>query len=124
MPTVTVEYSGPIFHARAATDRLIDEITETVAQAAHNDVHRNMATSFRNPTGYYQSRVITQNAGRDMVVTDQGVVYGPWLEGVGSRNATTRFKGYFSFRRAVQTVTQRIDSITSPVVADFVRRVD
>jgi len=33
------------------------------------------------------------------VISDSGVVYGPWLEGVGSRNQATRFKGYAIFRR-------------------------
>ena len=34
------------------------------------------------------------------IIWDSGVVYGPWLEGVGSRNETSRFKGYRMFRKA------------------------
>ena len=33
------------------------------------------------------------------LITDSNVVYGPWLEGIGSRNQTTRFKGYSIFRK-------------------------
>jgi hypothetical protein len=33
---------------------------------------------------------------------DSGVVYGPWLEGVGRRNKVSRFKGYSSFRKSLQ----------------------
>jgi hypothetical protein len=32
-------------------------------------------------------------------IHDSDVVYGPWLEGTSSRNKTTRFKGYQSFRK-------------------------
>lgn len=36
------------------------------------------------------------------LITDGGVIYGPWLEGTSSRNETTRFKGYASFRKTVE----------------------
>ena len=40
-------------------------------------------------------------------IDDSKVVYGPWLEGTGSRNQTTRFKGYSSFRRTAQFMEER-----------------
>ena len=40
-----------------------------------------------------------------------GAVYGPWLEGVGSRNATTRFKGYWAFRKATSALDHAIEEI-------------
>ena len=45
------------------------------------------------------------------LITDSEVEYGPWLEGVGSRNATTRFKGYHSFRRVGQTLQKDAPAI-------------
>ena len=39
--------------------------------------------------------------------TGNPVIYGPWLEGVSSLNARSRFKGYAMFRKA----RQRIDEI-------------
>ncbi len=33
------------------------------------------------------------------IIWDSGVVYGPWLEGVSSRNERSRFKGYGMFRK-------------------------
>jgi hypothetical protein len=49
------------------------------------------------------------------VVTDTPVVYGPWLEGVGSRNApTTRFPGYHTF----QLVSQKIDGEAGSLAED------
>lgn len=38
------------------------------------------------------------------IIHDSRVVYGPWLEGIGSRNETSRFKGYAMFRNAHQQV--------------------
>lgn len=121
---VTVTYSGPIFHAEGETRRFVEDLRSEVARAAHAEVHQNMASSFRAPTGYYQSQVVVGSSGGAALVTDGGVVYGPWLEGVGSRNRSTRFKGYWSFRRAVQSVERRFESIVADVVASFVRRVN
>jgi hypothetical protein len=46
------------------------------------------------------------------VVSDggwSGPVYGPWLEGIGSRNApVTRFRGYHAFRKASEALQRRI----------------
>jgi hypothetical protein len=50
------------------------------------------------------------------------VIYGPWLEGTGSRNATTRFKGYASFRRAAQVTRSRVRHIAGGVVSQYIKR--
>jgi len=51
-------------------------------------------------TGHYarsiHGRMVSNLHG---AISDSGVVYGPWLEGVSSRNQATRFKGYAIFRR-------------------------
>jgi len=56
------------------------------------------------------------------LITDNGVCYGPWLEGVGSRNETTRFKGYNSFRRTAQWLQDRIADIAAKV--NLTKRLD
>ena len=56
----------------------------------------------RASTGNYRRNLTTAVSGLQGTITDGGVIYGPWLEGLGSRNATTRFKGYASFRRVGQ----------------------
>lgn len=53
-------------------------------------------------TGYYRANLHAKSQGLHGRIDDGGVIYGPWLEGVGSRNQTTRFKGYASFRRTGQ----------------------
>jgi hypothetical protein len=51
-------------------------------------------------SGYKRSSISdVRRDGSQAVIYDSGVVYGPWIEGVGTRNATTRFKGYAMFRR-------------------------
>lgn len=57
-------------------------------------------------TGHYRRSIhgVTEHLhGR---IDDSGVVYGPWLEGTSSRNETTRFKGYASFRRVGQALVR------------------
>ena len=62
-------------------------------------------------TGNYRRNV--NGIVRDLngLITDGGVVYGPWLEGVGSRNASTRFKGYAAFRRTGQWLEQQVPKV-------------
>lgn len=58
----------------------------------------------RRQTPYYRLQVAARQTPPGWVITDGGVVYGPWLEGVSRRNQTTRFKGYRTFR----TIAQRM----------------
>jgi len=53
-------------------------------------------------------------------IDDSKVVYGPWLEGTGSRNETTRFKGYSSFRRTTQFMEERKTGIIHKWVTKLV----
>ncbi len=50
-------------------------------------------------TGNYRRNVHPEFASLNGRISDGNVVYGPWLEGTGSRNDVTRFKGYASFRK-------------------------
>jgi hypothetical protein len=61
--------------------------------------------------GYYQSVIHKLDAGDSVLIHDTPCVYGPWLEGVGSRNATTRFKGYHTFR----IIAQQLDRMAVDV---------
>lgn len=92
--------TGPFFdgRAQAAIGAFCVESERDLAQDGRDMVLVELDTVLQNPTGYYESRV-TAEADR---VTDGDVVYGPWLEGTGSRNDETRFKGYFTFRRVGQ----------------------
>ena len=51
-------------------------------------------------------------------VNDAGIIYGWWLEGIGSRNfPVTRFRGYFSFKRAAATLR-----VQAPKIAERLLR--
>jgi hypothetical protein len=119
-----VTISGPFFDGRAdlAVGDMLDEMVEVVASQALADVHFNLNDSIQFPTPYYETQIIKESINGDQIVHDRGIVYGPWLEGTGSRNRTTRFKGYWSFRRAAAGLRGKIGRLTAPIVERYVRR--
>lgn len=114
----SVEFSGPLFDGRmpAILSRYESAASQRLAQRGHDAVEQILGSSLQHPTGYYQSHVRVERQADDSVVTDDGVVYGPWLEGTGSRNETTRFKGYHSFRQAAQRVNEQAVRIAESVL--------
>lgn len=110
--------TGPLFDGRAeqVIGRYLDETKREIAEEAQRLVLFRLSNVLQNPTHYYESQIQINNQVDDYVVTDGSVVYGPWLEGVGSRNAATRFKGYFTFRLAKQDVERKIPEIAQSVL--------
>jgi hypothetical protein len=115
---VTVKVRGPLFdgRAQAAIKAFLDEAKEAIADRGVNLVGDELAGSLQNPTGFYESRIRTERRADDQFVTDSGVVYGPWLEGVSSRNQSTRFKGYRSFRQATQHLNEDAAEVAEGVL--------
>lgn len=127
MADTDVEYSGPLFdgRAQAAARRLVHDMRDTLAERGREMVLENLGQSIRHPTGYYESRVRTEARGSlETVITDGGVVYGPWLEGTSSRNETTRFKGYASFRRAAAELERDAEQLTRAEVDRATREME
>ena len=96
-----VSFSGPLFDGRAdaALRRYLDVMPDDVAQKGIDMIHVRLAGVLRHDTGRYTAHVHKEKQLDDLVITDTPVVYGPWLEGTGSRNSPrTRFKGYHTFR--------------------------
>lgn len=126
--SIHVDIKGPLFNGVALheLDLAFAAVQKEVASYAEYQWQMNMNDSFQNPTGYYQSKVNVARRGLDLVVNDgypgSGVLYGPWLEGVGSRNKTTRFKGYFALRRAANSVAQKTAAIAEPIIRTFISR--
>lgn len=111
-----LRYDGPLFdfRARRAFRDMKQELQDEAAEYVEDHIRGTYHREFRNPTGYYESNVRVTSAGSGVEVSDGGwggPVYGPWLEGVGSRNETTRFKGYHAFRRAAQALDRRIEDM-------------
>lgn len=118
--------SGPFFDARAAVimARGMFKLREAMAKAADARVEILHRAFFKRPTPYYWTQVHAEARGSVHVVTDGGIVYGPWLEGTGSRNApVTRFKGYRAARLTAQSL-RNAKAVTDPVVTDICREMN
>lgn len=122
---IHVATKGPLFSGVAKKElaAAVLAVQKEVADYAEFQWRLNLDGSMQNPTGRYESAINTVRRGPDMVVSDgypgSGVVYGPWLEGVGTRNKTTRFKGYFALRRAANSVALKSASIAEPIIKAF-----
>jgi len=127
MAEVHVTVTGPFFDGRdhAVLDAMCDDIAYEVGAEGRDIVRLNSDTSFKHQTPHYVLQLRNHDAGqfaRD--VDDGGVIYGPWLEGVGSRNfPRTRFRGYSMFRRAAQYLNDGAAQVIADRVASiFVKR--
>lgn len=111
--SVSVSVTGPIYDgtAEAAADDFVEDTTHELALMGQDMVQARLRSVLKDETGHYRSRVTTDRASAGWVLTDQGVIYGPWLEGTGSRNRTTRFKGYGTFRRTRQELAAKADTV-------------
>lgn len=91
--------SGEIF---SDVENYEHDVASAIAERAEDVWVVNLMESIRNPTPYYWRKIHHYPISPTRyVVDDHDIVYGPWLEGVGSRNApVTIFPGYWSMRRA------------------------
>lgn len=99
----------------------VENAGEDVAQEAYDEVRKRLRSVLQNPTGRYESRVLVSNQSNSLVISDGGIVYGPWLEGVSSRNNTSRFKGYHVFRTTLQQMEKRAENIAEQSIGEAVR---
>lgn len=117
MESVTITMTGPLFdgRARVITQSFITSLADDLGGLALQNVQQNLDRSIRHPTPYYETQINMKKEGsstfQTRIVNDRGVIYGPWLEGTGSRNARTRFKGYASFRRAAQDTKAKANQL-------------
>jgi hypothetical protein len=114
---IRVSKHGPLFNgmAKQAARAFTREASLEIAKQGQQMWVAQLDSSIRVNTGYYVSNIQINRAGDFNSVHDSGIIYGPWLEGTGSRNRTTRFKGYHSLRK----VRARLDRM-SPRIAERV----
>lgn len=120
-----IHVSGPMFDGRAlqASEDYLDAAKDEIAAQGYANVMTNLDASIKHPTPYYETQVTVDRLGSDRVVHDTGVIYGPWLEGVGSRNyPETSFKGYRSFRRAAAELQRQARPLAEHVLPRYLRR--
>lgn len=111
-----MQYNGPLFdmRARRVFRDFQQDLEDEAAEFTLDQIKDTFHSHFKAPTGYYESNVRITNMSGSPEVWDGGMAgpkYGPWLEGVGSRNNTTRFKGYHAFRNAAQALDARIEGM-------------
>lgn len=111
-----ISTSGALFDMRGPRifDEFADDLEEEGAEWALDHIQGTFHTHFKHPSGFYESNVRIHDTVGGTEVWDGGYagpVYGPWLEGVGSRNNTTRFKGYRAFRKAATALERRIEGM-------------
>lgn len=116
---------GPLFdlRANAAARDWVDASKKDVAQLAVNTLHDVATRRFKVNTGHYESMIQTQNMSyNDVRIHDDGIIYGPWLEGTSKRNTSTRFKGYHLWRRARLEARKQSIPITQRKLDEFIGR--
>lgn len=119
---VRVTYEGSVFDGSLGNDirRAQKAMEDELAELAVSEIRARLGVVLRHPTGHYRSKIRAERRGETVLVTDSNVIYGPWLEGVGTRNRTTRFKGYSTFRRTFQDVNGKAPSIADRVLGRYV----
>lgn len=126
MYQVDVDVHGPLFDGRARheVNTALDEAVWEVAKVGRGDLGVQFIKVFREPTGYYESHVeaVHVRPGH-AIVHDNGVIYGHWLEGDGSRNyPVTRFAGYWSFRLVTLELARKAHRIAEGVLRRHLAR--
>jgi hypothetical protein len=125
MILLRISRTGPVFNGlakRAARDFARAASLEVAKEGQRLWIVQ-LDSSIKVNTGYYTSNVQITTAGNNNIVHDSGVVYGPWLEGVGSRNyPVTRFRGYHSMRRAKAKLDRAAPRIAERVLQRFLPR--
>lgn len=123
---VSVHKSGPLFDGRAekAVTDACDDIEKQTATLGAAVIRQTMNVTFRHQTPYYRLKNVAEKHFPGWRIWDQGVIYGAWLEGVGSRNRTTRFKGYAIYRRSVQRIQSMAMNLGKEIIARYTGRMN
>lgn len=138
-----VKCSGPLFDGQAerALARGVDDARRKIALEGerlagsalmasirhHGSGKAVRAVTITDKTRFYQTGKYTMPVlcGHDEeIVTTELASYGPWLEGTGSRNLTTRFKGHHSFRLAGQQLDGLAEGIAEDAIQPFIREMN
>lgn len=142
MPTgIKVEISGPLFDRgnpilKKWAARFVKVLLE-IGEDRLNDVLRPRPAGVflsvsetllrlrpkkgQKSAGNYRRFIERKHEGLSGILWDKNIIYGPWLEGTGSRNRTTRFKGYASFRKTRDWLDKRKDKVGDALKHKIIR---
>lgn len=132
---VTITINGRFFRDG---DRILDqmrrEVQREVAELGLSRLHQTLrprpggvylsvsqAKKGQASTGNYRRHVNAFIRGAFHVITDGGVVYGPWLE---TGSGGTRFRGYGAFRRVAQWMRAQSTRVSGRIVNRHVRQLN
>jgi hypothetical protein len=117
-----IESDGPLFDGKMEDDLkdVAEDVYLALAERGAEIVRAKLHPQLRHPTGFYESRLIGEVVNGVATVHDQGVVYGPWLAGVGSRNSTSSFKGYDHWVKASAALAEEASDISNGVIVKLV----
>ena len=139
-PGINVDISGPLFKkgVKITRDAMEDAVQELMElgedrlsdllrprDESSEGVYKSVAQVGRKRAskGHYSRNVSGKREGLTARIDDGGKVeYGPWLEGTSSRNQTTRFKGYHSFRKVGQELEKKSDDVLEKHIGKAARR--
>lgn len=121
----TVTYRGPLFTsvARREFDSYCRDARQNIAETGVSMIRQRLNQVLKHQTGHYVSSVRVERKDDRHEITDGGIVYGPWLEGVSERNRSTRFKGYRTFRETTQLIQMRAPEIAQRVLVRHIGRI-
>lgn len=135
--------SGPLFDGQAerAAARGTDAIRRKVAEEGERLAASALMAAIRHhgtgravravtiadhsrvyQTGKYTMPVVVDR--NEEIVTTDLASYGPWLAGTGSRNLTTRFKGYNYQRLAGQTLDGIAEGLAEDTIQPYIREMN
>lgn len=123
---VSVVLTGPLLDGSldGMVDDMLAEMVATTAAQGYADVMLGLNQHIQYPTPYYETQINIARDGVALVVNDRDIVYGPWLEGTSSRNRSTRFKGYASFRRAADNLRRKLPTLLGPIAERWAQRMN
>ena len=134
---MTVKSTGPLFKKG---DKIIRGMTEEFAQRMMELGEQRLdsvlkpkpspgvyltkaeAQPGKASTGHYRRNVIGKRQGLEAIITDSGVVYGPWLE-FGSRPGG-RFKGYRAFGKTKEWLNSQMKSEAKDYTKRYVKKLN
>ena len=112
--TVEVNTSGPWFDGRATAEinRFIEELKDQVASEGRSMIQTRLPEVIKRYTGRYARSITIASLDKDRVIEGSNIIYGAWLEGIGSRNyPVTRFKGYHTFKQTAKVLSGQVTVI-------------
>lgn len=110
---------GPLFDGTAPgiASRMIADITEHLTNTGHAMVYSFNMEFKSHPTWQWETQLTAVTDGQNHGIIEDFVPYTAWLEGVSSRNLTSRFKGYHMWQKSALWLQQAAAGIGNAVVS-------